>query len=599
MKKILLIALCTLIGVAVYAQDCYNSTRKQGIDYYNQGKKTEAKRYFVAAQSCPDKPANNDLQSWIKKCDATPKSDNNTNAKASVIVENVRLINTVTGEIVEPPIYQGDMGDLAPRIYYRGETTTTTKVALNMKLLNPSDKLMKNSSSPSGYTSMRNVSLMSGVQDSVTMPSLFNYNNGVYSNGEYTYEVYYQNALVYSRKFSVVANRPKLNINGTEDGAINTPTLSYLGGPVTYSIEADELYEVVNNATWINVKSRSLNRLEIMVRENPNEYSRNDFLVVKVPGKQRTINIRQEGRPAEPKATEATPVATKEYDAEARIEVGAGLLLTMTSASFPGRATQSVINFGVNDLYDCYTAPNYSSGIGFNVHANYWMPVAQNIYVIAGLGISNGGFTNEFKMDNLVFTFSGVKWYPEETSKETYRMTYLDIPVMGAYNSPFDEKSGLVLKGGLVFGFGLSGTLKMNARLYEQTEPDAQGNYTYRESTIKGDINLFSGKYKLTQQYSTGAASTYNINGNAKNPYKRLNMSLTLGADVVFDKVTFGLAYNLGLSNIANKAYWGNPESQVPGYYLVGNPKFYDTAEPLSGYSQHLSSLSISVGYSF
>ena len=78
-----------MLAVATgYAQDCYNSTRSKGIRLYNQGKKTEAKRMFEAAQSCPDKPDNNDLASWIGKCN-TDKGKSQTSKKIEKIFRNL------------------------------------------------------------------------------------------------------------------------------------------------------------------------------------------------------------------------------------------------------------------------------------------------------------------------------------------------------------------------------------------------------------------------------------------------------------------------------------------------------------------------------
>lgn len=61
----LIVSLCA--SVPMNAQ-CYQKARSSGMEYYNKGKCEEAIRYFEAAKSCPDKPAKNDLDSWIAKC---------------------------------------------------------------------------------------------------------------------------------------------------------------------------------------------------------------------------------------------------------------------------------------------------------------------------------------------------------------------------------------------------------------------------------------------------------------------------------------------------------------------------------------------------
>lgn len=48
--------------------NCYETTRKRGIDLYNKGEFQTAAKNFEAAKFCPDLPANNDLDSWLEKC---------------------------------------------------------------------------------------------------------------------------------------------------------------------------------------------------------------------------------------------------------------------------------------------------------------------------------------------------------------------------------------------------------------------------------------------------------------------------------------------------------------------------------------------------
>lgn len=49
-------------------ENCYETQRSKGIQLYNQGDYTAASKNFVAAKSCTDVPANNDLDAWIDKC---------------------------------------------------------------------------------------------------------------------------------------------------------------------------------------------------------------------------------------------------------------------------------------------------------------------------------------------------------------------------------------------------------------------------------------------------------------------------------------------------------------------------------------------------
>lgn len=54
--------------------DCYTSLRQKAIEAYNQGEYDRAKNTFQAAkEDCPDTPLNNDIDSWIQKCESAKK----------------------------------------------------------------------------------------------------------------------------------------------------------------------------------------------------------------------------------------------------------------------------------------------------------------------------------------------------------------------------------------------------------------------------------------------------------------------------------------------------------------------------------------------
>ena len=71
LPKFLVIVLLLATSVVAQAQ-CYERNHKLGETAYSQGKKDQALLYFKTAQNCPDKPKNNDLASWINKCQPRP-----------------------------------------------------------------------------------------------------------------------------------------------------------------------------------------------------------------------------------------------------------------------------------------------------------------------------------------------------------------------------------------------------------------------------------------------------------------------------------------------------------------------------------------------
>ncbi|GAP71191.1 hypothetical protein SAMD00024442_1_4 [Candidatus Symbiothrix dinenymphae] len=67
--------LCVTCALA-QAQDCYNRSRTIGIEDYEAGKYDSALDYFRAALDCPDKPDNNDINSWKQKCNNAKQKKN-------------------------------------------------------------------------------------------------------------------------------------------------------------------------------------------------------------------------------------------------------------------------------------------------------------------------------------------------------------------------------------------------------------------------------------------------------------------------------------------------------------------------------------------
>lgn len=85
--KVLLLSLLCLCGESSFAQTiCYSDHRQKGIEAYKEGDYKLAKKHFeFILNSCDDKPAANDIQSWIDKCNAalkptttTPRTSNST-----------------------------------------------------------------------------------------------------------------------------------------------------------------------------------------------------------------------------------------------------------------------------------------------------------------------------------------------------------------------------------------------------------------------------------------------------------------------------------------------------------------------------------------
>jgi formylglycine-generating enzyme required for sulfatase activity len=76
MRRVIIVLIISLITVtfATSKEPCYEKTRSKGIALYNAGKYADAIKYFeLALNTCPDTPANNDLQKRINDCNSAMK----------------------------------------------------------------------------------------------------------------------------------------------------------------------------------------------------------------------------------------------------------------------------------------------------------------------------------------------------------------------------------------------------------------------------------------------------------------------------------------------------------------------------------------------
>lgn len=69
-RRIFIILLAIAMPVIAMA-DCYTTLRQKAIEAYNRGEYDRAKATFQSAkEDCPDTPSNNDIDSWIQKCNS-------------------------------------------------------------------------------------------------------------------------------------------------------------------------------------------------------------------------------------------------------------------------------------------------------------------------------------------------------------------------------------------------------------------------------------------------------------------------------------------------------------------------------------------------
>lgn len=230
MKRIyLLIMLLFGCVSAALAQNCYEDTRSRGIAQYNKGEYRIAKDQFTAARDCPDKPANNDLDAWISKCNTAIANANRQSeeerkrreaqqaalqairfqaaAKAYMNITQVDFANTdEDSNILQDfgtTLTASEVKYLTPRIHYDGLATEAKKVTLYVKLYNPDGSLRTGTDSPSGYTYSTELTVSPGNGKTYSLPGWGNASGGTYTGGTHRFEIWYNGKQLYQKSVTL------------------------------------------------------------------------------------------------------------------------------------------------------------------------------------------------------------------------------------------------------------------------------------------------------------------------------------------------------------------------------------------------------------
>ena len=242
MKALRLLLFCVLLLCPCIAPaqtvDCYNSTRAQGVSLMQQGHYAEAIQVFQSAQSCPDKPANDDLKEKISECrrkiqeieaarqqraaeerrradeqrrqEENRRRENEIAAKAYMDITGILFKNEDYNRkeisTYGKPLYVGGIKYITPKVAYTGLSSEEKKVELFTKIYDPDQKLMAGTSSPEGYTTKTSCTIRPGKQE-VVLGGWGNNTGGTYYKvGRHRYEIWYEGRMLYSSEFTVEEN---------------------------------------------------------------------------------------------------------------------------------------------------------------------------------------------------------------------------------------------------------------------------------------------------------------------------------------------------------------------------------------------------------
>lgn len=257
-------------------------------------------------------------------------------------------------------------------------------------------------------------------------------------------------------------------------------------------------------------------------------------------------------------------------------KIGLGFCLP-DFASSASNELGSVIDYGVTDMPGLapLEVPDYKGIYGMSINYGLVYLLPNDIFFETGVGFSYLKLKNTFANNRLVFTYDSTRYELDYGCDEKYSMSYVQVPVLIGYDLNFDESSSVRVSAGILAGYGISAKCKLEDGYSDYTTRNGSANSDY-----SGNFDLYSGEYSITQTYYAGLQNEYEYKDKLAAPFKRFELGLNIGASYVLGSFEFGVAYNIGILNIANDAYFSSTDRVggclFPGRVIRSEQGIYD-----------------------
>ena len=288
--------------------------------------------------------------------------------------------------------------------------------------------------------------------------------------------------------------------------------------------------------------------------------------------------------------------------------ISAGYLFPNIINSSGGDFTGSVVNYALGDNRE---NASYKSSGGLNIGLFADIRIYKNFYLKPGFEFTHYKYKNNFSGDVEIFALGDTKNYyfkgnAQNQYQESYTFNEIEIPIIASYRIPITKISHLQINVGPTIRYGLSAKMKVSGN----TDAHKLGSYkivnnqrtdiVYSQGLTRslnysgsGELNL----YKSCMKYSETYSDEFLTNGVIPKdcdledaPLKKLNFGARLGVSYEYAGISFGMEYNIMLSNAANEKYWNSERWKI----------FDKGADVLmSGYKQRNNYLSVKIGYTF
>lgn len=288
--------------------------------------------------------------------------------------------------------------------------------------------------------------------------------------------------------------------------------------------------------------------------------------------------------------------------------ISASYLFPNIINSSGGDFTGSVVNYALGDNRE---NASYKSSGGFNIGLFADIRIYKNFYLKPGVEFTHYKYKNYFSGDVEIFTLGDTKNYyfkgnAQNQYQESYTFNEIEIPVIASYRIPVTKISHLQINIGPTIRYGLSAKMKISGntdankmgsyKIVNNQRTDivySQGLTTSLNYSGSGELNLYKSRMKYSETYSDEFLTNGVIPKDCDledSPLKKLNFGARLGVSYEYAGISFGMEYNIMLSNAANEKYWNSERWRI----------FDKGADVLmSGYKQRNNYFSVKIGYTF
>lgn len=183
----------------------------------------------------------------------------------------------------------------------------------------------------------------------------------------------------------------------------------------------------------------------------------------------------------------------------------------------------------ISNAADKYTGKLEDGESKSDYESDFKSRIGFHLGVILDLGLSESFYIQP----GLFFTTRGMKFKEDsdgDTYETKYHLNYLQLPILASYRFALTDKIKWHVNAGPYLACGLGGKVKWEN--------------SYDGETEKGDYKAFGTADEDSDEEKGGL--------------KRFDAGLSFGTGISINKVYFGLTYDLGLANIADKKEWGD-----------------------------------------